>query len=56
VNAGLDRKRIEYTLKQLENLEAVSGEASSYSALVDDSAANAAVKELSQPAERGAGS
>jgi hypothetical protein len=56
VNAGLDRKRIEYTLKQPENREAVSGEASRYSELVDDWAANAAVKELGQPAERGAGS
>lgn len=56
VDAGLDRKRIEYTLKQLEKLEAVSGEAPSYSELVDDSAANAAVKELGEPAERGAGS
>jgi NitT/TauT family transport system substrate-binding protein len=55
VDAGLDRARIDYTLKQLEQAEAVSGEAPDYSELVDDSAANAAVEALGEASERGAG-
>jgi NitT/TauT family transport system substrate-binding protein len=55
VDGGLDRERIDYTLGQLDRLEAVSGEAPSYSDLVDASAADAAVEELGGSAERGAG-
>jgi ABC-type nitrate/sulfonate/bicarbonate transport system substrate-binding protein len=55
VNEGLDRKRVEYTLGQLKALDVLSGEAPSYSDLVDTGAATAAVKALGGPKERGAG-
>jgi NitT/TauT family transport system substrate-binding protein len=56
VEASLDRKRMEYTLTQLDRLGAVSGEAPDYSELVEESPANAADNKLGDSAERGAGS
>jgi NitT/TauT family transport system substrate-binding protein len=56
VDASLDRKRMEYTLTQLDRLGAVSGEAPDYSELVEEAPANAADDKLGDSAERGAGS
>lgn len=53
VDAGLDRRRISYTLDQLEKLKTVSGQAPSYDEFVDPAPGQAAERKLG-PAGDGA--
>jgi NitT/TauT family transport system substrate-binding protein len=55
VDAGLDRKRIEYTLGELEKLKSISGQAPSYEDFVDAAPGDAALKDVGASAHRGGG-
>jgi NitT/TauT family transport system substrate-binding protein len=55
VDAGLDRKRIEYTLGELEKLKSISGQAPAYDDFVDTAPGAAALKKVGGSAQRGGG-